>query len=83
MPKLIKVGKEATKEGTTVRYWYEKTLWSIESRRVHIPHSGDRPGAWDHTTYFVRYNGKDVSKFQRLADAKEYAEKQLREGEKS
>ena len=71
--KWIKAGTEVTSEGRTTTYKAENVPLTIESRLRHIPHSG-RDGTWDHTTYVVIRDGKELSEKNRLADAKEYAE---------
>lgn len=71
----IKQSRTVSKEGTTIRYIAdENPSIAIESRKRHIPHA-DRSGTWDHTTYMVMKDGKDIKERYSLADAKEYAEK--------
>ncbi len=81
MAKLIwkRTGRIVSKEGTTTIYHAAGKGCEIESRKRHIPHA-NREGTWDHTTYWVKKDGKDVIEKHSLADAKEYAEKMM-EGE--
>lgn len=66
----IKTGKKVSTEGTTITYSLEgDTGYTIESRRRMIPHSG-RPGFWEHTTYFVLKDGKELKELYSLGDAK-------------
>lgn len=74
MIKWEKMGKEVTPEGTTIYYEAANVPISIESRKRHIPHANGKPGTWDHTSYFVFLNGKEVAEKWSLKDAKEYAE---------
>ena len=46
---------------------------TIESRLRHIPHANGS-GTWDHTTYWVMWNGVDIKERHTLRDAKAYAE---------
>lgn len=71
--KWIKAGRTVSAEGTTVIYQGEGTTITIESRKRHIPHA-NRSGTWDHTTYFVLKDGKEIIEKYSLKDAKEYAE---------
>lgn len=71
--KWIKAGRTVSAEGTTVIYQGEGTAITIESRKRHIPHA-NRSGTWDHTTYFVLKDGKEIIEKYSLKDAKEYAE---------
>ena len=60
-------------EGTTITYRGKGTRFTIESRKRHIPHAnGD--GTWDHTTYFVLEDGRELKEYWSLRDAKEAAE---------
>ncbi len=45
----------------------------IESRKRHIPHANGS-GTWDHTTYFVIKDGREIIERYTLKDAKKYAE---------
>ena len=73
--KWNKTGKTVNSEGTTITYECEELPGiSIESRKKHIAHAGGRPGTWDHTTYFVLKNGKEVVEKWSLKDAQRYAE---------
>ena len=58
--KWIKAEKTVTEEGTTIVYAYGDTGYTVESRKRHIPHSNGRPGTWDHTSFFVLRNGKEL-----------------------
>lgn len=69
-----RVGKEITKEGTTITYSLEGTDLKVESRKRHIEHSGG-DGTWDHTTYFAMKDGKDIKELWTLKEAKKYVEK--------
>ena len=82
MGKLIweKVSRWEAEEGTTIVYQAVGTGIQIESRKRHIPHANG-VGTWDHTTYWVKKDGKDVIEKYSLADAKEYAEKMMEEEE--
>ena len=75
MGKLIwkRTGRRVSKEGTDTIYTAAGTNLTIESRKRHIPHANG-VGTWDHTSYFVLRDGKDVVKKYSLANAKEYAE---------
>ena len=83
MGKLIwkRTGRIVSKEGTTTIYHAAGKGFEIESRKRHIPHANGRPGTWDHTTYWVKKDGKDVIEKYSLAGAKEYAEKMMEEEE--
>lgn len=50
---------------------------SVESRKRPIPHSNGI-GTWNLTTYFVVRDGVDVIEKMSLADAKKYAENEIR-----
>jgi len=82
MGKLIwkRTGRIVSKEGTTTIYHATGKGCEIESRKRHIPHANG-VGTWDHTTYWVKKDGKDVIEKYSLADAKEYAEKMMEEEE--
>lgn len=75
MGKLIwkRTGRIVSKEGTATIYHAAGKGIEIESRKRHIPHANGI-GTWDHTTYWVKLDGKDVIEKHSLADAKEYAE---------
>ena len=60
-------------EGTTITYRLEGTAYTVESRKRHIPHA-NRPGTWDHTSYFVLKDGQEVAKKVTLGGAKKHAE---------
>lgn len=69
-----KIDRNVNDEGTTITYRAKNCRGLIvQSRKRHIPHA-NRVGTWDHTTYFVIYNGKEVIERYSLKDAKEYAE---------
>ena len=72
-----KVGKRMSAEGTDITYrptaHGEDLPLCIESRKRHIPHANG-VGTWDHTSYFVIQNGKELVEKMSLRDAKEYAE---------
>lgn len=69
-----KTGREVNAEGTTIIYSGSGTTLTIESRKRHIPHANGI-GTWDHTSYFVLDDGKELAERYSLKDAKEYAEK--------
>ena len=75
MAKLLwkRTGRTVSLEGTTVIYTAAGTDYTIESRKRHIPHANGE-GTWDHTTYWVLKDGKEIIERYSLADAKEYAE---------
>lgn len=68
-----KIGKNVNSEGATITYKGEGTSLLIQSRKRHIPHANG-VGTWDHTTYWVLDNGKEVKQLYTLKDAKEFAE---------
>lgn len=76
MARWIKAGKTVNAEGTTIEYQLTDTAApiTIESRKRHIPHANGT-GAWDHTTYHVILEGKEVRQCYSLQNAKEVAEK--------
>ena len=69
----IKTGRTVNSEGTTITYSGVGTNLTIESRKRHIPHA-NRAGTWDHTSYFVLKDGKEVAEKWSLRDAKVFAE---------
>ena len=73
MIKWVKIGRVEGPEGSSVFRAGLGTALSIESRKRHIPHAA-KGGTWDHTTYFVLDNGKEVIEKYSLKDAMEYAE---------
>ena len=79
MGKLIwkRTGRTVSKDGTTTIYHAAGTSFTIESRKRHIPHANG-VGTWDHTTYWVKKDDKDVIEKYSLTDAKEYAEKLIK-----
>ena len=64
--------------GTTITYKGEGTNLVVQSRKRHIPHANGI-GTWDHTSYFVIHNGKEVAEKHSLADAKAFAEELIKE----
>ena len=76
MAKLIwkRTGRLVSLNGSSVFYRAAGTNYEIISRKRHIPHANG-VGTWDHTTYWVVLNGKDIKERYSLADAKEYVEK--------
>lgn len=75
-----KVGWTANEMGTTITYHLAGTNMYVQSRRRFIPHANGM-GFWEHTSYFVMKDGKEIAEKWRLADAKEYAERLLRKEE--
>lgn len=71
--KWEKTKRQVSTEGTTITYSGKGTDIEIESRKRHIPHANGK-GTWDHTSYFVLEDGKEVKEKQSLKDAKEFAE---------
>ena len=71
--KWERTGRRVSKEGTDTIYRAAGTGYTIESRKRHIPHA-NREGTWDHTTYWVLKDGKEVIERYSLKDAKEYVE---------
>lgn len=71
--KWIKNGKIVSPIGTTIIYQAEGMPIQIESRKRHIPHANGI-GTWDHTSYFVFVEGRQVAEKMTLRDAKAYAE---------
>lgn len=69
-----KTGRIVSPEGTTTTYTGEGTDLTIESRKRNIPHAGGRPGTWEHTSFWVLRDGKEVKERYSLRDAKDYAE---------
>lgn len=71
-----KTGRTVTAAGTDILYEMagaENTGVTIESRKRHIPHANGS-GTWDHTTYHVLKDGRELSTKYSLRDAKKYAE---------
>jgi hypothetical protein len=69
------IDRTYTSEGTTITYRCEDPkVPLVQSRKRHIPHA-NRGGTWDHTSYFVVFDGKDVAEKYTLKAAMEYAEK--------
>lgn len=77
--KWIRTSRRVNSDGTTITYENPESIYTIESRKRHIPHAGNRPGTWDHTSYFVLWEGHEVKELYSLKDAKEYAEKYMEE----
>lgn len=69
-----KIDRSEGPEGTTITYRGTGTTLLIQSRKRHIPHSNG-VGTWDHTTYWVMDNGKEVKQLYTLKEAKEFAAK--------
>ena len=72
--KWIKMGKTVNKDGSTITYAYGNTGFTVESRKRHIPHANGYAGTWDHTSYFVLEDGKDLSEKSTLKDAQRAVE---------
>lgn len=70
--KWKKTGKTVNADGTTITY-SNGTSTTIESRKRHIPHANG-VGTWDHTTYVVLEDGREVAQKNTLKDAKEFVE---------
>ena len=71
-----KAGKKISNKGTDITYQATQNgkdmdLY-IESRKRHIPHA-NRSGTWEHTSYFVLRDGKELTEKMSLRAAKEYA----------
>lgn len=73
MIKWTVCGRKIDAEGTTTYYRGEGTNLTIESRKRHIPHA-NMIGTWDHTTFWLLRDGAELKEFNRLKDAKDYAE---------
>lgn len=73
MSRWIKEGRTVAPIGTTITYRYVDTMYTIESRKRHIPHANGS-GSWDHTTFFVLRDGRKMIEKYSLKDAKEYVE---------
>lgn len=71
--KWVKTGRTVSPKGTTITYTGDNGLM-IESRKRHIPHA-NRSGTWDHTSYWLLSNGKEVKEFYSLKAAKDAAER--------
>ena len=71
--KWEKIGKSVNEEGTTITYQAAGTGLTIESRKRHIPNA-NRAGTWDHTSFFVLVDGKEVKEKLSLKYAKDFAE---------
>ena len=70
--KWTRVGRTVGAEGTTTIYQGDDG-WRIESRKRHILHATGI-GTWDHTSYWVICDGKELIEKQSLRDAKEWVE---------
>ena len=69
----IKLKTRKDEEGTTVIYQaVGAESLTVESRKRHIPHANG-VGTWDHTTYWVLIDGREIKEYYSLKDAKEYA----------
>ena len=74
MWKWKQIGKTINAQGTTITYISPGAEHvAIESRKRHIPHA-NRSGTWDHTSYFVLWDGHEVKELYTLRDAKAFAE---------
>lgn len=68
---LVTVNRDGEK---TIQYTAgDDSRLTIESRLRQIPHANGS-GTWDHTTYWVLWNGIDIKERNTLRDAKAYAE---------
>ena len=76
--KWEKIGKSVNEEGTTITYQAAGTGLTIESRKRHIPHANGT-GTWDHTSFFVLVDGKEVKEKWSLKYAKDFAEQLYKE----
>ena len=75
MLKWERTGRVKNAEGVTITYAAAGTKYTIESRKRHIPHT-QKPGTWDHTSYFVLQAGRMVlNEFTTMAKAKDYVER--------
>lgn len=70
--KWIRTSRIVNSDGTTITYENPESIYTIESRKRHIPHAGGRPGTWDHTSYFVMRDGDEIVEKYSLRDAKAY-----------
>lgn len=70
--KWIRTSRRVNSDGTTITYENPESIYTIESRKRHIPHAGGRPGTWDHTSYFVMRDRDEVVEKYSLKDAKTY-----------
>lgn len=68
-----KVGRTVSPIGTTITYRGCGTDITIESRKRQIPHA-NRSGFWEHTSYWVLKDGKEIVERYSLKDAKKRAE---------
>ena len=66
-----KSGKIIRHDVTVIFYECADVPYTIESRRKQIQHANGYPGTWEHTSYFVVKDGKDIKEFQTLKDASE------------
>lgn len=69
--KWVRTEKRVNSDGTTITYENPESIYTIESRKRHIPHA-NRSGTWDHTSYFVLRDGEEIIEKFSLRDAKEY-----------
>ena len=73
-----KLGTTINQEGTTITYCTKelgKTIL-VQSRKRHIPHANG-VGTWDHTSYFVLFQGAEMKECWKLGEAKKWAEENL------
>ncbi len=75
MAKLVwkRTGRKIFAKGTDTIYRAIGTDIEIESRKRHIKHANGIE-TWDHTTYWVLKDGKEIIERYSLKEAKEYAE---------
>lgn len=70
--KWVRTSRRIDTDGTTITYECPESIYTIESRKRHIPHAGGYPGTWDHTSYFVMKDGNEIIEKFSLRDAKAY-----------
>lgn len=71
--KWVRTTKRVNSDGTTITYESPDSIYTIGSRKRHIPHANGS-GTWDHTSYFVLRDGVEIIEKFSLRDAKEYIE---------
>jgi hypothetical protein len=69
--KWVRTARRVNSDGTTIIYENPESIYTIESRKRHIPHA-NRSGTWDHTSYFVLRDGEEIIEKFSLRDAKAY-----------
>ena len=78
-----KIGtKISALQGTTITYRLMGTSYTVESRKRPIPHA-NRPGTWEHTSYFVLKDGVELIEKFTLKAAKAFAEAEAERPERS